>query len=131
MTTSNEILAYTYQDVLHIPIEALQNDTIAYVFKIQNGTTVKQEVISGETNDNEVIIEHGLAAGEEILLTPPDSPGKLKVVPLDPKIKVAIKKKMEAEKKKRQEEALEKMKRVKDDYQPKNEDSGGGFIIFG
>ncbi|MCB0522429.1 MAG: HlyD family efflux transporter periplasmic adaptor subunit [Lewinellaceae bacterium] len=131
MTTSNEILTYTYQDVLHIPLEALLNDTIAYVYKKENGKVVKQEVLTGETNDNEVIIAHGLAENAEVMLTVPDNPEKLPFVPIDPKIKEEIKKKLAEEKKKRQEEAAEKLKQVKDEYQPKDGGGGGGFIIFG
>lgn len=131
MTTSNEILTYTFQDVLHIPLEALQNDTLAYVFKKTNGKIVKQEVLTSETNDNEVIIEHGLEAGEEVLLTAPSNAAELTFVPLDPQIKAELKKKLEAEKQKRIEEALQKMKQVKEDYQPHNKSGGGGFIIIG
>ncbi len=131
MTTSNEILTYTFPDVLHIPIEALQNDSIAYVFKLEKGRTVKQEVLTSESNDDEVIVEHGLADGDEVLLTLPNDPDKLPLVPLDPKIKAEVKKKIEAEKKKRQEEALKKMKQVKEEYQPKGGEGGGGMVIFG
>lgn len=131
MTTSNEILTYTFQDVLHIPLEALQNDTVAYVFKKTGGKVVKQEVLTSETNDNEVIIEHGLEAGEEVLLTVPSNANELTFVPLDPKIKADLKKKIEEAKKKRIEEALEKMKQVKEDYQPNNKGGGGNIIIFG
>lgn len=131
MTTSNEILTYTYQDVLFVPLEAIQNDTLAYVFKKTEGKIVKQEVITSESNDNEVIVEHGLAAGEEVLLVIPDGAEKLPFVPLDPKIKEDIRKKIEAEKKKRQDEALRKMKEVKEEYQPKSGEGGGGMIIFG
>jgi multidrug efflux pump subunit AcrA (membrane-fusion protein) len=131
MTTSNEILTYTFKEVLSIPLEALQTDTISYVFKKQAGSIVRQEVLTSETNDNEVIVEHGLTEGEEVLLTLPENPEKLSFVPVDPKIKADLRKKIEAEKKQRQEEALEKMKQVKDEYQPKNQDGGGNFIIIG
>jgi hypothetical protein len=131
MTTSNEILTYTFQDVLHIPLEALQNDTIAYVYKKEGANVVKQEVLTGETNDNEVIVLHGLSENDEVMLTVPESTERLSFVPIDPKIKEEIKKKQAEEKKKRQEEAAEKLKQVKEEYQPKNEEGGGGFIIFG
>ena len=49
----------------------------------------------------------------------------------DKKIKDDLRIKLETEKKKRQEEALKKMKEVKEDYQPKNAKGGGGMIIFG
>ncbi len=131
MTTSNEILTYTYQDVLYVPLEAIQRDSFTYVFKKEAGKIVKQEVIAGETNDNEVIIEHGLKAGEEVMLIIPDGAEKMPLVPIDKKIKEELHRKMEEEKKKRQEEAKKKLKEVKEDYQPKNEAGGSGVIIFG
>lgn len=131
MTTSNQILTYTFQDVLYIPIESLQNDSIAYVFKQDGNNVIKQEVLTSETNDNEVIVEHGLAAGERVLLSMPENPDQLKLISLDPKIKSDIKAKIKAEKKKRMEEALEKMKQVKDEYRPSNNGGGGNVIIFG
>ncbi len=132
MTTSNEVLTFTFQDVLHIPLEALQNnDSLSYVFTFKDGKTSRREVVTGETNDNEVIVEHGLEENEEVLLTLPDGHEKMPLVPLDPKIKEEIKKKLVEEKKKREEEAEKRMKEMKEEYQPKNESGGGNVIIFG
>ena len=131
MTTSNEILTYTFQDVVFFPLEALQNDTIAFVYKKAGASIVKQEVLTSETNDAEVIVEHGLSEGDLVMLSVPDNEDKLKLVLLDPKIKAEIKGRIKAEKKKRMDEALEKMKQVKDDYQPKSGGGGGNVIIFG
>ncbi len=131
MTTSNEILTYTFQDVLYFPIEALQNDSIAYVFKKEGSKIVKQEVLTSETNDDEVIVEHGLKEGDEVLLSVPENEDKLSLVLLDPAIKEELKKKIQAAKKKRMDEALEKMKRVKEDYQPDAKSGGGNVIIIG
>ncbi len=132
MTTSNKIKTYTYQDVLHIPIEALFNDSISYVFLKQKGGLVKKEVISGETNDDEIIIANGLVENDEVLLTLPENADDLQLVPLDPAIKEQIKKRLAEEKKKRREEALKKMKEVRENYQPPAKSKGGGnVIIFG
>jgi len=131
MTTSNEILTYVFQDVLYFPIEALQNDTINYVFKKDGRKIVKQEVLTSETNDNEVLLEHGLTEGDELLLSIPENENELPLILLDPKIKEDIKKQIDAEKKKRQEEAIKKMKEVQDDFHQKKERGGGGIIIFG
>lgn len=131
MTTSNEILTYTFQDVLYLPLEAVQSDSVSYVFKKTDGKVVKQEIIAGETNDNEVMIEHGLKADEEVLLVVPDDAALLPFVPIDKKIKEDLHKKLEEEKKKREAEALKKQKELKDDYQPKNNAGGGGMIIIG
>lgn len=131
MTTSNQILTYTFQNVLYIPLEAIQSDSISFVFKKSGGKVVKQEVITGETNDNEVIVEHGLNENDDVLLVIPDDASELPLVLIDKKIKEEIRKKLEAEKKQRQDEALKKMKEVKEDYQPKNDKGGGGMFIFG
>ena len=131
MTTSNQILTYTFPDVTYFPLEALQNDTITFVYKKEGNSIVKQEVLTSETNDAEVIVEHGLQAGDMVMLSIPENEDKLKIVPLDPQIKADIKKRIQAEKKKRMDEALEKMKQVKDEYQPKNNSGGGNVIIFG
>lgn len=130
MTTSNEILTYTFNEVLYLPLEAIQIDSVSYVFKKVDGKIVKQEVITGETNDNEVIIEHGMKEGEEVMLIIPDGAEKMALTPIDKKIKDDIRKRLDAEKKKRQDEAMKKMKEVKEDYQPK-QGGGGGMIIFG
>ncbi len=130
MTTSNEVLTYTFQDVLYLPLEAIQSDSVSFVFKKLAGKIVKQEVLTGETNDNEVIIEHGLNENDEVLLLIPDDADNLLLVPIDPKIKADLRKKLEAEKKKRQDEAMKKMKEVKEEYQPKN-GGGGNVFIFG
>jgi multidrug efflux pump subunit AcrA (membrane-fusion protein) len=131
MTTSNEVLTYVYKDVLYVPLEAIQSDSMSFVFKKVDGKIVKQEVITGETNDNEVIIEHGLKEGEEVMLLIPDDAELLPIVPLDKKIKAEIRKRLEEEKKKRQDEAKKKLQQVKEEYQPKNNAGGGNVIIFG
>ena len=131
MTTSNEILTYTFQDVLHFPLEALQNDSIAFVYKKEGNSTIKQEVLTGEINDTDVIVEHGLEENDQVLLSVPENEDKLKLVMLDPSIKENIKKRIQAAKKKRMDEALKKMKQVKEEYQPKRSSGGGNVIIFG
>ncbi|MFQ5445547.1 MAG: efflux RND transporter periplasmic adaptor subunit [Saprospiraceae bacterium] len=131
MTTSNEIKTYTFQNVLHIPLEALFSDSISYVFKKVKGGIVKQEVITGETNEDEVIVENGLNENDEVLLTIPADADEMRLVPLDPTIKEQIKKRLAEEKKKRREEAIKKMNEVKEEYKPPIESNGRQVIIIG
>ncbi|MDR1583153.1 MAG: efflux RND transporter periplasmic adaptor subunit [Prevotellaceae bacterium] len=77
MTTSNEILIATIEDVVYIPLEALYADSIPFVYRT-NGT--KQVVISGEMNDNFRIIEQGLKEGDEVYLSVPEHPEKFELV---------------------------------------------------
>lgn len=130
MTTGNEIVTYIYKNVLSIPIEALQSDSLPFVYKKTDGKIVKQEVITGDGNDDEVIVEYGLAADEEVLLVIPKDAEKLTFVPLPKKIKEEIRKKQEAERKKREAEALARMKQVPDEKLSSESGGGGGMIII-
>ncbi len=73
MTTSNKIVAKTIDNALFIPLECLHNeaDTITYVYKKEGAKTVKQEVMIGDTNANDVVILGGLAAADRIHLSIP------------------------------------------------------------
>ncbi len=68
MTTSNEITVRELAEVVFIPLEALQMDSLAYVFTSLNGNAVRQEVLTGHVNDNYITIELGLEGGEDIYL---------------------------------------------------------------
>jgi RND family efflux transporter MFP subunit len=80
MTTKNKILTNVVDSVLFIPIEAIfNNDTIAFVYKKVRGSVSKQQVIVGQSNDNEIIIRAGLEAGEIVLLVPPEQSEKIDI----------------------------------------------------
>ena len=131
MTTSNEITTDVLMDRLSIPLEGLYTDSLSYVYMDQGGRLVKKEVIIGLSNDEAIMIEHGLTASDEIYLTEPANPEELSLVKLDPKIKKEIKRKQEEETKARQAEMMKKMKDVKDEkISSDGGNGGGGFIIF-
>jgi len=130
MTTSNEIVTDIYKDVISIPLEALFSDTLAYVYKDEAGDIIKQEVITGASNDNEIIIEHGLADNNEIYFAPPEDVSKMKYNPIDPKIKKEIRDKLMEAKKLRQAQMLEKMNQLKNEDLPDESSSSGGGVII-
>ncbi|NMB72085.1 MAG: HlyD family efflux transporter periplasmic adaptor subunit [Bacteroidales bacterium] len=102
MTTGNAIRIARLENVLFVPLEAIfSDDSIPYVFR-KNGT--KQIVVLGETNENEVIVEQGLKAGDRILLSKPDNAAKMKTEGTE-LIPVILQK---AREKKEREEALRK-----------------------
>jgi multidrug efflux pump subunit AcrA (membrane-fusion protein) len=70
MTTKNTIITSVINDVMFIPIEAVQaNDSISFVFTGKS----RQQIIPGKSNENEIIVMAGLDAGQEVhLLTPGD-----------------------------------------------------------
>lgn len=70
MTSGNQIITKTFEDVLFIPLEAVHTvDSLTFVYK-KNKT--KQLVLLGETNEDQVIIREGLSAGEKIFLSVPE-----------------------------------------------------------
>jgi HlyD family secretion protein len=73
MTTSNRIIAKVIQNARFIPLECLhsQADTVTYVFKRDGINTVKQEVVVGESNSNDVVILNGLADDDKVYLSIP------------------------------------------------------------
>jgi HlyD family secretion protein len=73
MTTSNKIIAKTIDNALFIPLECLHNqaDTITYVYKKDGAKIVKQEIMIGDTNANDVVILGGLEATDRVHLSIP------------------------------------------------------------
>lgn len=110
MTTSNSIITETYDSVLYIPLEAVHsNDSMTYVY-MKNNT--KQVVVLDESNENEIIVEAGLSAGDKILLSVPEGAESMKFTGLE---LVEVLRQKESEKK-RMEEELQK-KREEDQIQ--------------
>lgn len=109
MTTSNIIVAKTVKNALFIPLEALhsQGDTVSYVFKKDNGLLKRQEVMVGETNENEGVVLAGLTEKEIVLLSRPENGEKMDLHLLPKDVKKAVKarqaKKMQEEFRKQQE----------------------------
>ncbi len=73
MTTGNKIITKTISDVTYIPLESVQtgNDSIPFVYH-KNGD--KQIVVLGESNENNVVVEQGIAPGEQVYLSTPEKP---------------------------------------------------------
>ena len=79
MTTGNKIITKTISDVIYVPLECVQAgpDSIPFVY-LKNGN--KQIVVLGESNENNVVIEHGLKEGSQIYLSTPENPENYKLV---------------------------------------------------
>lgn len=83
MTSKNTIITASINNVIFAPIEAvISNDTVTYVFKKDGGRVIKQQVIAGESNDNEIILKAGVKENDELLLLPPENAEKMKLTEL-------------------------------------------------
>lgn len=71
MTTSNHIVTKSFEDVLYVPLEAIHaDDSLSYVYTTRNR---KQIVITGEQNENFIIVEKGLTEGDDVYLSIPEN----------------------------------------------------------
>ncbi len=87
MTTKNTIETNIIGDVLSCPIESIfNNDSVTFVYKKKGGSVVRQQVVVGESNENEIIIKEGLNENDEVMLALPENADKTKLVLLDKKI---------------------------------------------
>jgi multidrug efflux pump subunit AcrA (membrane-fusion protein) len=102
MTTSNKILANAVDSALYVPLESLHNqfDSITYVFKEDGMNIIKQEVIVGETNANDVIVLGGLQESERVYLSMPTGLESKEIVLLP---------EMNGKRKKKEEQEVEKV----------------------
>jgi hypothetical protein len=93
MTTGNNIIVGRIPSVLSIPLESLhhQGDSIAYVYKKSGLRFVKQEVQTGQANDNFIIVKQGITEGDEVFLNPPADDAAQAIQRLAPKRTIAKK----------------------------------------
>ena len=72
MTTGNKIITKTISEVIYIPLESVQAgaDSIPFVYQ-KNG--IKQVVVLGESNENNVVVEQGLEPGVQVYLSTPEN----------------------------------------------------------
>jgi len=82
MTTGNQIVTKTIDNVTYVPLESVQlgADSIPYVYTKKGS---KQIVVTGEENENNVVIEQGLEAGTMIYLSTPEKIEKFKLAGQD------------------------------------------------
>ena len=85
MTTSNIIMADAMTDVLYVPLESIHDngDQTSYVFKKEGSNLIRQQVMLGKSNENEIRVLEGLKEGDNVLISIPEKPEKYKLVKLE------------------------------------------------
>jgi len=85
MTTGNAIETLRLPDATSVPLEAVNGDSgLTFAYRLGRGGVVKQEIVTGETNDVEAVVLAGLARGDRVLLSTPANPERLSLVRLPP-----------------------------------------------
>jgi multidrug efflux pump subunit AcrA (membrane-fusion protein) len=72
MTTSNKVVIKTFSDVIYIPTECVHAGTDGIPFVYTKDKT-KQIVITGESNDKNIVIERGLKPRQVVYLIQPEN----------------------------------------------------------
>ena len=130
MTTGIKILVDSIPNCLQVPLEAIQADSVGYVFKKTSSGFVKQEVVTGPSNDINISVAAGLAPGDMVSLNAPLNAGDLEFVYLDTDEKHIALAAIEEARTARMKIQQEIAKTVKGDDLPTEEGSGGMFIMF-
>ena len=83
MTTKNRIITEVIENVLFLPIECVHiDDSVSFVF--QGGS--KQQVITGKSNENDIIIKEGLKSDGDVYLVAPAGAEKWKLKTLSKEV---------------------------------------------
>jgi multidrug efflux pump subunit AcrA (membrane-fusion protein) len=130
MTTGIDITVDSIPTCLQLPLEAIQTDSVSFVYKKEKSGFVKQEVITGVSNDLNVVIAAGLAAGDEVSLNVPPGNEEIAFVYLDSKVKDMAKADLEKAFTDRLRIQQEKAKLVQAEGESGGEESGSFMIMF-
>jgi len=117
MTTGNQIVTQTIQDVTYVPLESVQlgADSIPFVYTKKGS---KQIVVTGEENENNVVIEQGLEAGAVIYLSTPENINKFKLAGQD---LIAVNQERAKAKKEEERKAKEEASKANNQRSPRME----------
>jgi HlyD family secretion protein len=77
MTTSNKVIIKTFSDVIYIPTECVHAGTDRLPFVYTKNKT-KQIVVTGESNEKNIIIEKGLAPKQLVYIIQPENADEFK-----------------------------------------------------
>ena len=83
MTTGIDIMTDSIPTCIQVPLEAIQTDSVSFVYKRSKSGFVRQEVVTGPSNELNISIAAGLTAEDEVSLNAPAGGEKLEFVYLD------------------------------------------------
>ena len=130
MTTGLDILVDSIPGCLQVPLEAIQTDSVSFVYKKTKSGFVKQEVVTGASNDLNICLAAGLNKEDEVSLNAPIQDIKTPIVFIDPATKQAAIADMEKLKADRMKIQQDIAKTIKADNLSQNNEEGGVFIVF-
>ncbi len=110
MTTGNQIITSTFNDVISIPLECVHatEDSIPYVYERRG---VRQILVLGESNENSVIVEQGVEEGDQLYLSVPEDPETFRLEGEELIEVIREKERLKREEEERREQEIEEQNR--------------------
>lgn len=130
MTTGLDIMTDSIPMCLQVPLDAIQTDSISFVFKKTKSGYIKQEVVTGPSNDVNIAIVAGLEPGEEISLNIPEGADKIEFAFLETGVKQKAMDDLATTASERMHVQQERAKKVKADDLTQESQESGSFIII-
>lgn len=130
MTTGISILVDSIPNSLYLPIEAIQVDSVSFVFLKSGNGFVRQEVVTGPSNDLNICIAAGLQNGDIVSLNTPSNIEGMEMRFLDPAQKESSQSRMRDELAERMRIQNELAKTIKAEETSQDQGDSGTFIIF-
>lgn len=107
MTTKNRIITEIIEKAIFVPVECMNaNDSITFVYSEGK----RKQVVSGKSNETDIVVLAGLKEGDEVYLLPPDNAESWNYKLLDKEI---LKKFEEAKTEKKDNDAGEEEENIK------------------
>jgi hypothetical protein len=96
MTTANQILVEKFDDVVYVPLETVfEHDSMDVVYKQSGLGLVRQQVVLGSFNENDVVVREGVEAGDRLLMSMPIDTAAISFSPLPEEVLERIRKEEE------------------------------------
>ncbi len=130
MTTGISVLVDSIPSCLQVPLEAIQVDSVSFVYKKTKTGFTRQEVVTGPSNEVSICIAAGLTPGDQVSLNAPGDADKLPFDYLDPGAKQAARDKIDSELAERLKVQNEVAKTIKSEDAPQQQEGGTSIIIF-
>ena len=133
MTTTNKIQIYEYEDVISIPIDALQNDSLDYVWIQKGSKMIKQEVVTGPANEDHIVILAGVSKDDKVSLKEPNEPSTYSFTLIETELKDQAQEKVAEWKESKEVYDNQNEEKAKERSPSKidKKQGGGPFIITG
>ncbi len=130
MTTGISVLVDSIPSCLQVPLEAIQVDSVSFVYKKTKTGFVRQEVVTGPSNEISICIALGLQKGDQVSLNAPAETDGIPFEYLDPAQKKEAQNRMDTELADRMKIQNELAKTIKSDDAPQQQESGTTVIFF-